>query len=790
MAEKRSSAGSSAINPILDQISQFNAGVIDNTLGLLDLGAQGVAGISNMITGRNDRPVMLGQRAKSALNVESDPSSPSYIAGSVAPAVATGVGAMAKQGLTSLRNVFGGSTAELGGYFGGEAGAQLGRDYGGDYGELVGGLVGGTVVPNAPRSDIFAGPSSRTADQEALFRANQMERQGASPEEIKQATGFQKNLDGEYMYWLPTNESNFNYEAARSLAGETEPEELYFNLQARAEPKMVKLEDIYDDPNVYAAYPDLKNINVALRNSESEYAGRASYDRANDEIMLNMGAVAMLPEDAAKYARFNPDMENMLGADSSLMHEIQHAISSREGRSRGGSPEKARSSLDTARITEQRPYREDATVNLYANMDLANINKINEMRDFERFADTASADQIDASEFFQLNSRGIEARLPKPELEDFDGDIESFQRESSEWARNARDYAVEQYIKNNSSSALFRNLVNASDEEIAAVTAKNADELNRTNDAARISKEIEDRYERLGQEYNPNQLYMLMNDEYLARTAQRFRDDARSSRDFPLYRDIEGADVNTDDLWNNPSFAREADTAASALRGLDMNQGARMQRAQDLEFDTSRVAYRGLRGEYDPNKAGNYQMFTSSPEDAGEYGSNVVSSYLRKGNNLVVDGGRNNFNSIPVTNLPDAVRANLHPSVGSVARTDDIAYAAQAAGYDSVSINNVFDKASNEIPLKPPPASNAPMSQEMMDLLDEVDASGMLNNIPDVALPPEIPRNYDPTTIDIIFDPKNIRSIEAEFDPTKADSADLLSSRQSERQMSALRGIA
>lgn len=227
-----------------------------------------------------------------------------------------------------------------------------------------------------------------------------------------------------------------------------------------------------------------------------------------------------------------------------------------------------------------------------------------------------------------------------------------------------------------------------------------------------------------------------------------------------------------------------------------MDQGARMERAQDLEFDTERIAYRGLSGEYDPNKAGNYQMFTSSPEDAGEYGSNVVSSYLRKGNNLVVDGGRNNFNSIPVSQLPDNVRANLHSSVGSVARTDDIAFAAQAAGYDSVSINNVFDKAWGEIPSKPPSASNAPMSQEMMDFLDEVSASEeykayqMLNNTPDVALPPEIPRNNDPTTIDIIFDPKNIRSIEAEFDPTKADSADLLSSRQSERQMSALRGIA
>ena len=218
--------------------------------------------------------------------------------------------------------------------------------------------------------------------------------------------------------------------------------------------------------------------------------------------------------------------------------------------------------------------------------------------------------------------------------------------------------------------------------------------------------------------------------------------------------------------------------SGSALSGLELNidQGARMQRAQEGGFDTERTAYRGLSGEYDPNKAGNYQMFTSSPEDAGEYGSNVVSSYLRKGNNLVVDGGRNNFNSIPVRNLPDAVRANLHSSVGSVARTDDIAYAAQAAGYDSVSINNVFDKASNEIPLKPLPASNAPMSQEMIDLLDEVKASGITDGLPPYKFAPEIPKNYDPTTIDIIFDPKDIRSINAEFDPAKADSSDLLSS--------------
>ena len=208
---------------------------------------------------------------------------------------------------------------------------------------------------------------------------------------------------------------------------------------------------------------------------------------------------------------------------------------------------------------------------------------------------------------------------------------------------------------------------------------------------------------------------------------------------------------------------------------LDLSGEARMTRAQDLGFDTNRTAYRGIYGEYDPDKAGHYQMFTSSPEDAGEYGNSVISTYLKRGKNLVVDGGRNNFNSIPISQLPDEVRANLHSTLTDVARTDDIAHAAQAAGYDSVSINNVFDKASNEIPMKPAPKANEPMSQEMIDILNEVEQSGMYPGA-DFSIAPEIPKNYDPVTVDIIFDPKNIRSTNAEFDPTRADSADLLSS--------------
>ena len=230
--------------------------------------------------------------------------------------------------------------------------------------------------------------------------------------------------------------------------------------------------------------------------------------------------------------------------------------------------------------------------------------------------------------------------------------------------------------------------------------------------------------------------------------------------------------------------------AKSALRGLDMNPEARMQRAQEGGFDTSRVAYRGLNREYDPNKAGHYQMFTSSPEDAGEYGTSVIPAYLSKGKNLSLDARKRNFNDIPVSLLPEDVRSNLHYTLNypdSVVRTDDIAHAAREAGYDSVTINNVFDKASNEIPLKPIDKSSEPMSQEMMDILDEAEAMGLMDNPTNMTPPPTIPKDYEPATIDIIFDPKNIRSTNAEFDPAKADSADLLSSVGT---TSALRGVA
>ena len=217
---------------------------------------------------------------------------------------------------------------------------------------------------------------------------------------------------------------------------------------------------------------------------------------------------------------------------------------------------------------------------------------------------------------------------------------------------------------------------------------------------------------------------------------------------------------------------------AKAAKGLLMDTPSRMARAKEQGFSGD-DAYRGIYGAYNPEKSGNYQMFTSSPQDAGEYGDNVLKAKLKRGNNLEVNGAGRNFNSIYIGDLPKDVYDNLHAAnkESSIARTDDIAYAAQAAGYDSVTIKDVYDKASNEIPSQ----KKETVTDSDFDVLAElgIDVNHPLLDGPYRAPAPavDIPKDYGTSNIDIIFDPKNIRSTNARFDPAKSNSSNILSSK-------------
>ncbi len=115
-------------------------------------------------------------------------------------------------------------------------------------------------------------------------------------------------------------------------------------------------------------------------------------------------------------------------------------------------------------------------------------------------------------------------------------------------------------------------------------------------------------------------------------------------------------------------------------------------KADDVsKFDESRVVYRGLTKPYDPSYKSYYQTFTSSLEDAQEYGPHVVAAHLRPGKNLSLSAGGNNFNAVPIEELPPEVASLIRSGNGRFARTDEIAHAARQAGYDSITVRDVHD---------------------------------------------------------------------------------------------------
>jgi hypothetical protein len=158
------------------------------------------------------------------------------------------------------------------------------------------------------------------------------------------------------------------------------------------------------------------------------------------------------------------------------------------------------------------------------------------------------------------------------------------------------------------------------------------------------------------------------------------------------------------------------------------------------------VVYRGINGEYDPDKAGYYQMFTTSKQDAAEYGDNLLEVRLNLGDNAVVDGRGRNFNSIPTED-------------GRLVRTDDLAHEAREAGRDSLTIRNIHDKADNEIPRRPASSNSGPSDEEIMRELGlDYSPSTSASPAPDA-------RNYDPVDVDVVYDPSRIRSVNAAYDP-------------------------
>jgi len=166
------------------------------------------------------------------------------------------------------------------------------------------------------------------------------------------------------------------------------------------------------------------------------------------------------------------------------------------------------------------------------------------------------------------------------------------------------------------------------------------------------------------------------------------------------------------DVPEDQQIVRSADAVMYALSqdmepvtpGLDMSREARMERARQMGFDTSRVLYHGTWREFSAFDGGSLAWFSDQQTIAADYGRNQIAAYVRAPRILVHDvAAKPNFDWRPIV---------------SQAKRD---------GYDAVRLDN-----------KPDRGSDAPQTQF------------------------------------VIFDPTNIRSVNAAFDPAHADSPNLM----------------
>lgn len=188
--------------------------------------------------------------------------------------------------------------------------------------------------------------------------ARQMEKEGKEPLKIRLATGWEKGADGLYKYELNDLLARFDL-AGKALdyeKGNPRYVELYRKLMNSFEggealtdaeanelsdlqdeanvnyyKKEVKLKDILDYPELYKAYPQLKEMDVIYRKSEDpNTVASYAYGETAEGAPLKF---ILINDTINEY--------NSLDFNATLLHEVQHAIQDLEGFAVGGNPETA-----------------------------------------------------------------------------------------------------------------------------------------------------------------------------------------------------------------------------------------------------------------------------------------------------------------------------------------------------------------------------------------------------------------------------------------------------------------
>lgn len=192
----------------------------------------------------------------------------------------------------------------------------------------------------------FGGEKARSANIEALREAQEMQARGVDMESIRKATGWHEGMDGKWRFEI--DDSGMTYHrggdaafrryhadyaeyqelmrkwASGDVTAEEEArlqrlDEIWGRedgrLRARVESGSARLEDILDHEGLFQAYPQLRWTRVEFSDLPKGTLG--SYSPSEDLITLSS--------------------ELRSAPESTLVHEIQHAIQNTEGLAKGSS---------------------------------------------------------------------------------------------------------------------------------------------------------------------------------------------------------------------------------------------------------------------------------------------------------------------------------------------------------------------------------------------------------------------------------------------------------------------
>lgn len=199
-------------------------------------------------------------------------------------------------------------------------------------------------------SQMFIGPSSPLFNKDMALKASQMEKKGAKPQEIWQATGTVRAPDGQLRQEISDKASRYDPGSLEDLRALDD-----FDYLKQTQP----LGGTLEHSELYKAYPDLSDVPVHFMPSERMKGAFGAYSPKNDRITLSD---QLTPEKAR----------------SSALHEIQHAIQEREGFAVGGNT------------------RDFAKLAFEANQQIDTLN--NQMRDVVKLMDNPSISKQDKAE--------------------------------------------------------------------------------------------------------------------------------------------------------------------------------------------------------------------------------------------------------------------------------------------------------------------------------------------------------------------------------------------------------